>query len=387
MSKISNFVTDLQNRIFESVISSNLIYNTCWEDPRIDRQLLNIDSDSRMVVLSSAGCNTLDYLLDEPALIHAVDINPAQNAVLELKKALFQNNNYSLLWKMFGEGSKKGADIVYRRKLRQLLPEEAQNFWDEKIDYFSSTSSESFYFRGTSGLVAKLIIDRIRRKGLDKEVNKMLDADSLEEQKYYFDEIEPQIWNTFSKWLVRRSATMAMLGVPLSQRQMIRKKYKGGMLEFIRKSLRRVFTKQTLEDNYFWRVYLTGSYKQDCCPNYLREKHFPTLAERCDRIKTHTTSLLQFLEQRDEAFSHFVLLDHQDWLAHAKSEILEKEWRQILDKSESGTRILFRSAGPTLDFLPDFVFDHVTFHSQKTESLQKNDRVGTYESTHLGIVE
>ncbi len=66
----------IHDAIFKRVHGSNLVYNTCWEDPRLDRQMLNLQPDSRLVMITSAGCNALDYLLDEPAEIHAVDVNP-----------------------------------------------------------------------------------------------------------------------------------------------------------------------------------------------------------------------------------------------------------------------------------------------------------------------
>ncbi|NGP88923.1 DUF3419 family protein [Fodinibius halophilus] len=388
MQKLSNIVTHLQNRLFESVISSNLIYNTCWEDPRVDRQLLDISPESRMVMLTSAGCNALDYLLDAPSQIHCVDINPAQNALLELKKAFFKNNNYPLLWDFFGTGSKDGAELIYHQQIQKLLPAKHRRYWDKNINYFTPTSAfPSFYFRGTSGNVARLIHNHIQRKGLYPKVLKMLNAQSLEEQAYYFEEIEPQLWSTFSKWLVRRNATMTMLGVPATQRDMIEREYQGGILDFIRQSLHHIFTKLPLQDNYFWRVYLTGSYSTDCCPNYLLERNFAQLRTHINSIETHTTSLSQFLEQNPGPYSHFILLDHQDWMANAQPQLLKEEWKRILDKAQSGAKILFRSAGPSLHFLPDFVYESVEFYPEQTKSLHSRDRVGTYESTHLGVVQ
>jgi hypothetical protein len=38
-----------------------------------------------VVMITSAGCNALDYVLDLPAEIHAVDVNSRQNALLQLK--------------------------------------------------------------------------------------------------------------------------------------------------------------------------------------------------------------------------------------------------------------------------------------------------------------
>ena len=95
-------VDRLQDWIFQKVHRRNLVYNTCWEDPRCDRNLLDLDSQSKVVMITSAGCNALDYLLDEPAKIHCIDMNPRQNALLQLKLATFRNSTFETLDHMFG---------------------------------------------------------------------------------------------------------------------------------------------------------------------------------------------------------------------------------------------------------------------------------------------
>lgn len=388
MEKLYNIVDHIQDRLFSSVVSNNLVYNTCWEDPRIDRELLELDEQSQVVMLTSAGCNALDYLLDDVNKIHCVDANPAQNALIDLKKALFKNQDYQLMWSFFGNGKKQGAEVIYRQELRSRLPGNAQSYWDRHIANFIPTSNQpTFYFCGTSGKVALMVYKQIQRKGLQKAVQKLLNANNLEEQTYFFEAIEPQLWNGFSKWLIRQQATMTMLGVPSTQRAMIKNEYQDGLVEFIRQSLRKVFTELPISDNYFWRVYLTGSYTQDCCPNYLRECYFEQLSQSVDDIETHTSTLLNFLKQHPGEYSHFVLLDHQDWMADAKPELLAEQWKLILDNASVGARILFRSAGSSLSFIPDFVFDHVSFQPERTATAHRRDRVGTYESTHLAIVQ
>lgn len=388
MKKLSNIVANLQKRLFTSVVSNNLVYNTCWEDPRIDRRLLQLGSESRVVMLTSAGCNALDYLLDDVRQIHCVDTNPAQNALLELKKALFNNNNYQLLWDFFGDGDKQGAELIYREQLRHLLPHNLRSFWDQHIQNFTPQSKQpSFYFSGTSGKVAWMVHKFIRYKGLQDTVCKLLNAESLEEQTYYFEELEPQLWNTFLKWLIAQRSVMTMLGVPATQQKMIEDQYEKGLCEYIRHSLNHVFTDLPLHDNYFWRVYLTGSYSRNCCPNYLLESNFDFLAQQVHKIQIHDSSLVTFLEQNQGTYTHYVLLDHQDWMAKSYPQQLAKEWRLILNNAKSGTRILFRSAGKSLDFLPGFVYQNVDFQPEKTQKAHRQDRVGTYGSTHLAIVQ
>ena len=89
-------------KVFEKIHLGNLVYNTCWEDPRCDRQMMKLNNDSRVVMLTSAGCNALDYLLDDPAAIHCVDVNPRQNALLHFKTALFKSGSHRDLFAFFG---------------------------------------------------------------------------------------------------------------------------------------------------------------------------------------------------------------------------------------------------------------------------------------------
>ena len=90
--------------LFARVHGGNLVYNTCWEDPRVDLGLLDLSDDSRVVMITSAGCNALDYLLAGPATIDAVDVNPRQNALLELKAALLRDADHEDLFQVFGCG-------------------------------------------------------------------------------------------------------------------------------------------------------------------------------------------------------------------------------------------------------------------------------------------
>ncbi|OCH83848.1 hypothetical protein OBBRIDRAFT_870211, partial [Obba rivulosa] len=65
------------------------IYAFTWEDPAEDQRLLNIGTDDVVFAITSAGDNILTYALQRPRSIHAVDLNPSQNHLLELKAAAF----------------------------------------------------------------------------------------------------------------------------------------------------------------------------------------------------------------------------------------------------------------------------------------------------------
>ena len=101
----SSFYQNHHRRIFYNDLlpkhqqfNDEYIYAFNWEDPRVDCRLLNIQKDDVILTITSAGDNILDYLLEGPRRVHAVDLNPNQNHLLELKVAAFSALSYSGTW-------------------------------------------------------------------------------------------------------------------------------------------------------------------------------------------------------------------------------------------------------------------------------------------------
>ncbi len=373
----------LRDKFFEKIHSNNLIYNTCWEDPRVDKFLLDFNQDSRIAMITSAGCNALDYQLADVASIDCIDMNPKQNALLELKMALFKHGSFEDLFELFGNGAVSEEDRIYDlyfNSLRKNMPSFATGYWDKKIYYFSGTGrKKSFYFHGTSGTFAWLFKQFFdTKKSLKKKILALLDAKTQEDQVKIGKELEPELLSPIMNWLMNRHITLTLLGVPRAQRQLILEKYPGGMSHYLKDSYKQVFLELPISDNYFWRLYITGKYTPTCCPEYLKVNNFDFLRHRIDRIRTHTTTLTDFLRNSSGTFTHFILLDHQDWLAAYNPKALVEEWEQILAKSEKGSQILMRSAAPKITFLPDFVKERLVVDEERTARLHKLDRVGTY---------
>ncbi|MEL6917714.1 MAG: BtaA family protein [Bacteroidota bacterium] len=381
-------INKLRDKLFSKVHTNYLIYNTCWEDSRIDRELLGLDQNSEVVMITSAGCNALNYSLDNPKTINCIDVNPRQNSLLELKKACIRNGDFDLHFSMFGRGRYKNIKDRYEKELKPFLPDYAVDFWNKKIGKFSAKGKKkSFYFFGTSGSFAWLFKKYFdSKKGARELIGRLLTSNTMEEQKEIYDQLEPKFLNRMTLWLMNRHLTLALLGVPRAQLDLILKKYPDAMAGFVKTNLRHVFTELPINDNYFWRLYLTGKYTKACSPEYLKEHNFKNLQRNVDALKTHTTTISGFLRDNPRKYSHYILLDHQDWLAHNLPEALDEEWELILKNSKPGTKILMRSAAPKIDFFPEFVQDRIDWDMQKAEEVHTKDRVGTYASTYMGVV-
>lgn len=398
MKRKPSFIDRVDQRVFDAIYSRSLVYNTCWEDPAVDRQALALGPQDSMVVITSAGCNVLDYALTGVNRIHAVDANPRQTALLELKLAGLRRLNYDDFFAAFGAGHHPKFKQVYHDTLRAELSPFAREWWDKHYGWFISGSG-SFYFHGLSGIVARLFRTYLRlRPSLGKHIHRLLEAPTLEEQRQVYDEhIQPLMWSGAMNWALSRQLTMSLLGVPHPQTKEVQAQHRDGIAGFIRDCVEYVFRELPAAGNYFWRVYLRGQYTPDCCPEYLKRANF--LALKCgmaDVIVPHTCTITEFLQETDERFSRYVLLDHMDWMSSYHPEALQQEWDEIMAHAQPEARILFRSAHAKpgyLDWLQvsgaegrGALRQNLLFHDDLASRLQKQDRVHTYAGFHIADV-
>ena len=396
MTRILTARERLNNRLFKAVHKRNLIYNTCWEDPALDRVALDLRPDDRVVVISSAGCNALDYLLAGAGEVNAVDVNPIQNSLLELKVAAVRGLDQPTFFALFGDGYAPDAETIYREKLREQLSSFAQRYWDKHIAFFNGKGwRHSFYYRGTSGLLARLALANAQLlHRLRAPIEQLLAARTVEAQReIYFGKIRDVIWTPWLRWFLNRSFTLSLVGVPWPQRDQIRQQYPGGVPQFVRDAVETVVTRLPFHNNYFWRVYFQGRYTPECCPEYLKADNFTRLKETVDRLHIHTATVTEFVRSATPGLSKFVLLDHMDWMDFYDSQGLADEWNAILEKARPGARAIYRSAGLKVEYLEHLTVRHrggdtklgplLHQHPELAAELHARDRVHTYGSFYI----
>lgn len=383
-----NLRDKLDQRLFDAITSRSLVYNTCWEDPAVDRKALALGPGDSVLVITSAGCNALDYALAGPRVVHAVDANPRQNALLELKLAGIRALPFDDYFAIFGEGFHAGFAKIYHRQLRAQLSPFAQGWWDRHIHWFTSRRG-SFYFHGLSGVVARGVRAFFAtRPRLRTAMADLFDARDVAGQRaIYESRIAPQLWSGPVNWVISRQFVMSLLGVPYPQRKLVEAQHGDGVSGFIRSAVQYVFCELPLADNYFWHVYMTGRYRRDCCPEYLKQHNFERLKDGlAERVVPHTTTVTKFLQSHAEPISRFVLLDHMDWMSSYYPDALVEEWEAIRNRAAPGARILLRSAQEKPAYLDAIrigpqrrpLREAFRFMDEVADALQPQDRVHTY---------
>ncbi len=380
--------------LFSALHARSLLYNACWEDPALDREALQLGPSDRVLVITSGGCNALDYVLAGAGSVVAVDMNPRQTALLELKLASLRTLEFEDHWQLFGAGHHPQFRTLYRDRLRPVLSLASRRCWDRQQDWFEEDAG-GLYLRGLSGTVARgfrawTAVDR----GLRKGVEALLASRSLDEQRDAYDRlIRPRLSHGVLHWALRRRWFACLCGVPALQREEV-ERAGGDMATFVRESFDRVFRTVDLSTNYFYQVYLRGGYQPDCCPTYLTVAGWRTFHDGAwARVTPVTDTISGHLEADRRPFSRFVLLDHLDWMADRRPDLVAEEWAWILRRSTPSARAIWRSAHPEPRWMAGHAIDglplarHWRLERALAAQLHPLDRVGTYAGFHIAALE
>lgn len=357
--------------IFEYLLNNKLIFNTSWEDPQIDLNLLQINNNSVILNIGSAGDNSLEYLLENPKKLYVCEINQAQIALIELKKIIFTYFDYDMLSRFF----MTGTNIEYKEdyeKIRIYLTESSKTYWDKNIHYFAG-NRRSFYYHGASGLIAFYIQKLLKRdKKLGNEITNILTNKSNN-----FDYIENKIWNHSIIKFLSLPYIHNLFGVPNSQMSLSSVKE---ISQNIRISLKNHFEMYPDTNNYFWHLYFFGFYTPKYCPNYLKEENFKIISNNIVNLNLVDKPLIQVLDL--DEFNIINLLDHQDWHLSKNSEYLNNLWDKI-NSIKVSKKIMFRTVSSNKSIFDKYLQGNYKLSSYSNKDLKYINRVATYFYAHI----
>jgi S-adenosylmethionine-diacylglycerol 3-amino-3-carboxypropyl transferase len=384
----------LEEAWFRMLYGRNLVYNTSWEDPAVDLRTLRLGPEDRVLAITSAGCNVLDYALEGPRRVIAVDANPRQTALLELKMAAIRRLSWEDAFAIFGRGHHPGFAGLYRARLRGELTPFARRFWDRRTAWFDKDGT-SFYARGLTGLVMRGVQWRLRADpALGESVRELFAQVDIEAQRrFYDDRVRARFWTPFMRWFLGTPVFLSLVGVPMPQRRLLAGQHPAGVSATIQGMIDELFRTVPAHSNYFWGVYVFGAYTPGRCPRYLEPAGFAALkAGLVDRIEAHTCTVTEYLERDGPPLTRAVLLDHMDWMSSYYPEALQAEWDALVRRMKPGGRILFRSANVDPPFLDTLrivgkpLKEWLRLHPEEARALSAADRVHTYMSFHIGDV-
>jgi S-adenosylmethionine-diacylglycerol 3-amino-3-carboxypropyl transferase len=376
------------------------VYNQIWEDPRVDLEALQLTADSRVLTISSGGCNALNYLLAGPQSVTAVDLNRHHIYLLNLKIAALKFlPAYEDFFAFFGYGKSERAIENYERHIAPNLDPATRAFWESssllgrirhgrRINFFRRGG---LYEHSRNGYFLRFFHKFARLLGCRPE--EVLKAQTPEEQARLYEQYIAPFFDSFViRTIGKMPVTMFGLGIPPQQYDELKKDLDDGanLIDVYRERTRRLAVEYPIIDNYFaWQAFARkyDTENQRAVPEYLKAENYERLKQAAGRITTVIGSVTdRIADGADGAFDRFVFLDAQDWM---NAEMMTGLWTAIAEKSVPGARVIFRTAGaasPLETNLPPELRARFRYEKELSEQLFREDRASIYGGFHLYVL-
>src|SRR6185369_16246344 len=371
------------------------VYNQIWEDPRVDLQALELDENSRILTISSGGCNALNYLAQGPEAVTAVDLNRHHIYLLNLKIAALKGlEDHEDCFEFFGHGKSERAWDLYKKKIKPHLDAETSEFWEKGLlfrrDRITFFEKAGLYEHSRNGYFLRFFHRFARVFGCKPD--QLLKATPEEQEIYYNEYIDPFFNNFLVRILGRMPIMMFGLGIPPQQYDELKQDLTSdkNVIEIYRERVKRLACDYPIKENYFaWQAFARKYDTQDrlAIPDYLKEENFQTLNANACRIHTNIGSVTDEIKNSAYGtFNRFVFLDAQDWM---DEKTITDLWAAIAENAESGSRIIFRTASafsPVETKLPTSLREKFVYEEEFSRELFKQDRASIYGGFHLYIL-
>ncbi len=307
-----------------SKVLRDILYAQCWEDPEIDRVAFAIGPDDVVFTITSGGCNALAFLADDPRRVIALDLNPHQNRVLELKIAAFRALEYQELLQFLGAAPSARRLELYGA-VRRRLGGESRSYWDDRPGKLRRGIIHAGRYESYMRLVRRsfdaLLDGRYLAEGL------LAARNPTERAAFYHDCWDGRRWRCFTRVLLSRTvqsllfdrAFYAQLGESFSFGDHFRERVRHAVVDL---SLR--------ENPYLCYILFGGFPCHASLPTYLRPENFGAIRSRLDRVAILPGACEEFFPTLPAgAVSRFNFTNIFEWMMPASYEALLAETVRI----------------------------------------------------------
>jgi S-adenosylmethionine-diacylglycerol 3-amino-3-carboxypropyl transferase len=315
--------TKKNKKVFQDVL-----YAQCWEDPQIDREAFNITSDDVVFSITSGGCNVLTFLIDNPQKIIALDLNPYQNYLLELKISAFRNLSYEKLLEFVGVIKSCDRMELYNI-VKKDLSENCRNYWDTQKEKILSGIIHCGRYEKYMRLLGRTL-NILLGQSLISNFFEIKDEDRR--FQLYQHKVNNLSWWLFTRILLSR-AMMSFLFDKAFFKYLDRSFSFGKHFE---EKVMYAFTQLPITENYFLSyILLNRYYDEKFLPVYLRKENFELIKSRIERVEIITNSCENYFSKiHNDFISKFNFTNIFEWMSVEKyRSLLEEIIRVGKDKS------------------------------------------------------
>lgn len=285
----------------------------------MDREALGIVGDDTVFSITSGGCNVLAFLADSPRKIIALDLNPYQNYLLDLKINCFRYLEYDKILELLGVSPSAQRQALYMQ-IRDGLKAESRYYWDRQRRKIEDGIIHSGRFEKYMRMIRVLLKLTIGKRA----IGDMFEAkDSSERESIFKSKWNNLRWRFLTKAILSRSvmsvlftkAFFAQLGANFSFGD-----------HFAGRAQRAIISLNPRESSFLTYI-LLGNYPfEEGLPQYLRKHNYDRIRKNLDRVELVTGSCGEyFASLPPDSISKFNFTNIFEWITKDEFESLLRE--------------------------------------------------------------
>jgi S-adenosylmethionine-diacylglycerol 3-amino-3-carboxypropyl transferase len=348
---------------------SRIRYAQCWEDSALLKEAL-LPAGRDCVSIGSAGDNSFALLAHGAASVTAVEMNPAQIACIELRKAAYLNLEHPELLALIGS---RPATATHRLKLyghlRGLLPEASRSFWDNSADAIAGGIGSAGKFERYFAMFRKVVLPMAHGH---KRVLDLLGERTPEERALFYQ----NHWNNRRwRWIFQLFFSRQLMGL-LGRDPEFFRYVEGSVAQRILERTRHALVELDPSANPYLHWILTGTHGETL-PEALEERHFNRIHEalREDRLRIVHAPLESLLgESATPRFDAFNLSDIFEYMSETNTAVL---LGQIAAAARPGARLAYWNMLAARE-RPESLAQRLRSHPHEAVALLAADRAFFY---------
>ena len=350
----------------------HLLFANNWEDPVSDRRALQMQPGATVMTVTSGCCNTLTLLLDDPGKVYAVDINPTQSYLMELKCAAIRKLDHGELLAFLGLRPSADRMAVFERISGELSPA-ARAYWAGQ----EKGLREGIIHAGKFESLVRLVHGAIRLLQGRKRIEELFQCRSLAEQRAFFD----RRWNTRRWRLIFR--VLANKRVVARKMDLDYFQFEDGSTSFpesFQRRFDRAICDIPIDGNYFLAWFLSGGYRDEGgVPEYLLKENLPVVRERLDRIENIVAPAQEWMaNQPAGSVDGFVLSNIGELMSEDETNRL---FEALVPVAAAGARVCFRNIVVPRG-VPESLAGQIVLDAELSRELLATDRSFLYSRVH-----
>lgn len=352
-----------------------LSYSFGNEDWEMERKALQIHPDSTVLAITASGDRPLNLLVDPCAQMTAIDANPIQNALLDLKTQALKELNHEQFLQFLGARESDCRESMFALFAEDLQPQ-SQKYWEKN----PSLLHEGILYEGMTEKTLQWVSKAFRLlRG--KKIEQLFSFSDLDEQnEFVTSEWDTTTWRIFIHTLLHPWITRPLFGDP----GLYERKGDGIHIgQFLYQRMTASLYRHLANTNPLLSLVFLGKALPEAYPPYMQEELGASIQRHLDRLSFENTDLLSYLEKApNHSIDRFSFSDVASYISQEEFERVLKEMVRV---ARPNARFCVRQT-LARHTVPEELTHHFVREEALEKALQEQERCFVY-SFCVGTIE